>query len=178
MLTRFTQPKNIAQVESTIAQVTKYKKAFNEYVRYTEEQGLADKDMVVAAREAQQVCTDARTDQKEKMDSEIRNANVMSLFASLAAIGLGVMLAWLITRGITKPLNRVIDGMSQGSEQVSAASGQVAQSSQQMAEGASEQASSIEEISASLEEITSMTRQKCGERKSGQYAFTNFGRGD
>ncbi len=159
LISRFTVARDVAQLESTLAQVAKYQDTFMEYINLTKEQDKAETDMVVAAREAQQVCMDARADQKNKMDSEITNANMMSLVASLLAIGLGILLAWFITRGITKPLNRVIEGMSQGSEQVSAASGQVAQSSQQMAEGASEQASSIEEISASLEEITSMTRQ-------------------
>jgi methyl-accepting chemotaxis protein len=70
-----------------------------------------------------------------------------------------IALALFITRSITKPINRVIEGMSEGAEQVTQASGQVAQSSQSMAEGASEQASSLEETSASLEEMASMTRQ-------------------
>ncbi len=77
---------------------------------------------------------------------------------ALAAV-LGVVLAYVITRSITKPIGRVIAGLTESSEQVAAASGQVAQSSQQMAEGASEQASSLEETSASLEEMASMTNQ-------------------
>jgi hypothetical protein len=66
---------------------------------------------------------------------------------------------YLLTRSISNPLNRVIEGMTQGAEQVFSASGQVSSSSQQMAEGASEQASSLEQTSSSLEEMASMTRQ-------------------
>jgi len=77
----------------------------------------------------------------------------------LASVVIGIVLALVLTRSITKPVNIVIAGMQSSSEQVAAASGQVAESSQQMAAGASEQASSLEETSASLEEMSSMTRQ-------------------
>ena len=79
----------------------------------------------------------------------------------IAVIGIAaiVAVALVIARSIANPINRVIEGMTVGADQVSTASDQVSQSSQQMAEGASEQASSLEETSASLEEMASMTRQ-------------------
>ncbi|MGL1903000.1 MAG: methyl-accepting chemotaxis protein [Fibrobacterales bacterium] len=83
---------------------------------------------------------------------------VVIIFSIIAAI-LGVGLAFIITRAIVGPINRIIDGLTQGAEQVSAAAGQVSGSSQAMAEGASEQASSVEEISSTLEEMSAMTKQ-------------------
>ncbi len=83
----------------------------------------------------------------------------------LAAVVIGVFLAVSLTRGITGPLFRVIDGLGRGSAQVSSASGQVSSSSQQLAEGASEQASSLEETSAALEEMASMTSQNADNAK-------------
>ncbi|MFA6241266.1 MAG: methyl-accepting chemotaxis protein [Candidatus Hydrogenedentales bacterium] len=84
-------------------------------------------------------------------------------FIMLTCLALGVLMAVIlgvvITRGITKPINRIIDSLTSGADQVSSAAGQVAESSQQMAQGASEQASSLEETSASLEEMASMTKQ-------------------
>ncbi|MBI9084459.1 MAG: Cache 3/Cache 2 fusion domain-containing protein [Desulfobacterales bacterium] len=62
-------------------------------------------------------------------------------------------------RSITLPINRIIEGLNDGSDQVAAASSQISASGQSMAEGASEQAASIEETSSSLEEMSSMTRQ-------------------
>ena len=73
----------------------------------------------------------------------------------LAAIGL----AYFIATGITRPVKRVVEGLSEGAEEVASAAGQISSSSQSLAEGASEQAASIEETSASLEEISSMTKQ-------------------
>ncbi len=68
-------------------------------------------------------------------------------------------LAIFISKSIAGPLNRIIQGMTAGSEQVTSASEQVASAGQSLAEGASEQASSLEEISSSLEEMSGMTKQ-------------------
>jgi methyl-accepting chemotaxis protein len=72
---------------------------------------------------------------------------------------LGICMAFLIIRSITRPIRLVVDGLSEGADQVASAAGQVSGSSQQLAEGASEQAASIEETSSSLEEMSSMTKQ-------------------
>jgi len=83
------------------------------------------------------------------------------LIGIIAVIGIAAitLVALLIARAITNPINRIIEGLGDGSEQVAAASSQVSASSQSLAEGASEQAAGIEETSASLEEISSMTKQ-------------------
>jgi methyl-accepting chemotaxis protein len=97
---------------------------------------------------------------------QVSNSSVASLAASntTTIIGLivGVLMASVIavfiTRGITKPVNRIIEDLTNGSEQVAAASAQVSSSSQQTAHGASEQASSLEETSSALEEVASMSK--------------------
>ncbi|MEI6261612.1 MAG: methyl-accepting chemotaxis protein [Deltaproteobacteria bacterium] len=80
---------------------------------------------------------------------------VSMIGGTLFALALGVILS----RSIIKPVNRVISGLTEASEQVSAAAGEVSSASQSLAEGSSQQAASIEETSASLEEISSMTRR-------------------
>ncbi len=72
---------------------------------------------------------------------------------------LGIGMAYLIVRSITKPIRLVVDGLAEGADQVASAAAQVSWSSQQLAEGASEQAAAIEETSSSLEEMSSMTKQ-------------------
>jgi methyl-accepting chemotaxis protein len=79
------------------------------------------------------------------------------LIGLAAAIVLGVTLAVVITRSITKPINRIINALTVGSAQTSSAAYQVSSSSQTLAQGASEQAASLEETSASLEEMSGMT---------------------
>ena len=100
-------------------------------------------------------------------------SNLLILITGITAMGLGIFLAILITRGVTKPLRQVMDALSKGSEQVSSASSQVASSSQQMAEGASEQASSLEEISSSLEELASMSAQNADNSAAINQLMTN-----
>ena len=92
------------------------------------------------------------------MEKQISSANhIMSLMA-LAAIVFGILLSFIIIRGITKVLTHAIDGLNQGAAEVAAASEQVSQSSQSLAEGSCQQAAGIEETSSSLEEVSSMTK--------------------
>jgi methyl-accepting chemotaxis protein len=93
------------------------------------------------------------------ISTELGNLRGIVFFGLLAAVVLGVLMAITITRSITGPINRIIQGLSAAGEQVASASGQVSSSSQQLANGASQQASNLEEVSSSLEEVTSMTRQ-------------------
>ncbi|MCK5099545.1 MAG: Cache 3/Cache 2 fusion domain-containing protein [Desulfobacteraceae bacterium] len=86
----------------------------------------------------------------------IRNVVLIAGGIFLAVTILGVL--WF-ARGITLPINRIIEGLGEGSNQVAAAASQVSASSQSLAEGASEQAASIEETSSSMEEMSSMTKK-------------------
>ncbi|MEW6665069.1 MAG: methyl-accepting chemotaxis protein [Thermodesulfobacteriota bacterium] len=83
------------------------------------------------------------------------------LMGVIALVGIAaiVAVALLVTRSITKPINRIIERLNEGAHQVASASGQVSSASQSLAEGSSEQAASIEETSSSLEEMSSMTKQ-------------------
>jgi methyl-accepting chemotaxis protein len=74
-------------------------------------------------------------------------------------LGAALILILFFGRSISKPIIRVVEGLSESADQVTASSGQVSSSSQQLAEGASQQAASIEETSSSLEEMASMTKR-------------------
>ncbi|MBP7049748.1 MAG: Cache 3/Cache 2 fusion domain-containing protein [Phycisphaerae bacterium] len=86
---------------------------------------------------------------------------------TLTLLGLGVTVMALIgvaigvwtSRRITKPIGRIITGLTEGASHVSGASGQVSAASQSLAEGATEQAAGLQETSSSLEEMSSMTKQ-------------------
>lgn len=90
---------------------------------------------------------------------ELRSVIWVIVVALLVLGAIGGMVGLGFSRSITKPLNRVIEGLADGAQQVSSAAGEVSSSSQSMAEGASQQAASIEETSSSMEEMSSMTRQ-------------------
>jgi methyl-accepting chemotaxis protein len=103
---------------------------------------------------------------EEYNQTEVKNAeqafnNSLMLMFTLGIIGiiLGIVVAILITGGITKSINRIVDSLTEGSNQVVAASNQLSASSQQLAEGSAEQSTSLEETSSTLEESTSMIQQ-------------------
>jgi methyl-accepting chemotaxis protein len=77
------------------------------------------------------------------------------ILGTLVALAFGIFLS----RSITQPITRVVEGLTEGSEQVASASSQVSSASQSLAEGASEQAAGLEETSSSIEEMASMTRK-------------------
>jgi methyl-accepting chemotaxis protein/carbonic anhydrase len=101
-----------------------------------------------------------------KHTTEIAKASKESLASASRIVVIGLMvatvvsifLAVVITRGITKPLNRIIAALDDGAEQVNDASNQVSSAAQSVAEGTSEQASALEETSSALQEMAATTR--------------------
>ncbi|HWZ50962.1 MAG TPA: methyl-accepting chemotaxis protein [Granulicella sp.] len=82
----------------------------------------------------------------------------LTIWVSLAALLLGVVLAWRMVRSLNQRMMDAIDELSTGAEQIASAAQQVSSSSQLLAQGASQQAASLEETSASTEEINSVSR--------------------
>ena len=100
----------------------------------------------------------AAEDASRSAEAQANFMKFLSVTAMLIGAVVGCVLAVIITRGITKPVNRIITDLSSGAEQVAAAAGQVSAASQSGAQGASEQASSLEETSSALEEMASMAK--------------------
>ena len=109
---------------------------------------------------------------------------VASLATGTIILGCAALI-WLAVRTlVTKPLHRIIAGISRDAAQVLHASAQISSSSHSMAEGATEQAASLQETSASLEEITSMTKnnsqsaQKANELSTAAHRAAGLGVAD
>ncbi|MCA1786608.1 MAG: cache domain-containing protein, partial [Desulfobacteraceae bacterium] len=86
----------------------------------------------------------------------VRAIRNVVLIAGGIFLVLTILLVIWFARSITLPINRIILGLNEGSDQVAEASSQVSVTSQSLAEGASEQAASIEESSSSMEEMAAM----------------------
>jgi methyl-accepting chemotaxis protein len=123
----------------------------------TRRAAAADQALDVARETALAGIEGMRKISKETVGSLSASSLVM-IIGLLAALVVGVALAMIIVRSITKPIHLVIAGLSEGAAQVASASGQVATASQSLAEGAAEQAAALEETSSSLEEMASMTK--------------------
>ena len=88
------------------------------------------------------------------------NRVVMLLVIGVAlALAVSLTISFMLTRGITGPVNRLIEVLSEGAQDVDSASGQLSAASNTLAEGATQNAASLEETSAALEQLSSMTRR-------------------
>lgn len=111
-----------------------------------------------------------------KLAASNARTKISIVIISAAALVIGIVLALLITWGITKTLNKIIEGLNESADQVASASGQVSSASQQLAEGTSEQAAALEETSSSLEELSSSTRQNADNSQEADSLMRETGR--
>jgi len=103
--TRFRNQTNIRQIDEVENALEGYLKALNTFATDSKLQNQAEKDMVSTAREADEICRAARTDQKTKMVNDIHSANITSIIAAATALVLGILAAFFLTKAITKPIS-------------------------------------------------------------------------
>jgi methyl-accepting chemotaxis protein len=159
------QAVNLSQIRAIRDSGAAYKNGMDLFLQnWIEMQTLADKRTETGGKmiEAAKSTADAAMTATDRIATgavdALSTAITVMIIGLVIALVVGVLAAFFITRSITKPVNRIISGLNEGSDQVASASGQVSSASQSMAEGASEQAASIEETSSSMEEMASMTK--------------------
>jgi methyl-accepting chemotaxis protein len=114
---------------------------------------------------------------KEILADSGKTTVIMTMIITLViTIFLGIGISIVMIRSITVPVNRVVAGLSEASDQVASASSQVSAASQSLAEGSSEQASALEETSASIEELSSMTTQNAENANHANAVMAETGR--
>jgi methyl-accepting chemotaxis protein len=123
------------------------------------EAGPATEKIVSAADEYLALLEEYNQTEVKSAEQAFNNSLMLMFALGIIGIILGIVITIFITRGITKSINRVVDSLTEGSNQVAAASNQLSASSQQLAEGSAEQSTSLEETSSTLEESTSMIQQ-------------------
>lgn len=94
------------------------------------------------------------------------------IIGAIAAIAISMIMALLITRNITGPVNLIIGTLSEGAQEVDSASGQLSNASNSLAEGATENAASLEETNAALEELSSMTKRNADNAGEANYLMS------
>jgi methyl-accepting chemotaxis protein len=165
--------KAITRQEVNLKEIEECRKAGKAYegnmtnflVKWLEREEVAKKRTAAAAEVLLQAESTAKlgmsdTDKGSKeAAASLATASTVMISGLIAAVIIGITLAVFITRSITGPIRKIIEGLTEGAEEVASASGQVSSAAQSLAEGSSEQAASIEETSASLEEMSSMTKQ-------------------
>ena len=145
----------LAMLEQVHASIKKYAEEFKRLIL---DEAIIKKNtagLVADIHLIQQVAREA----KAVEEAILQEAKSVVIGLIIFVISICVAVSIFMTRAITKPINKAIDGLTLGAEQLGSASDQVSDSSQQMAEGSSEQAASLEETSSSLEEMSSATKQ-------------------
>ncbi len=157
---------NQKQLKDILAQGKTFKSAMENYLSgYTEldklnsNQVTAGTKSLELARNLTKNAIDKTNNIADQASTSLRTASTTVMIGLGIALIIGMLLAVFITRSITLPILRVIDGLNEGSDQVASAAGHVSSASQSLTEGSSEQAASVEETSSSLEEMSSMTKQ-------------------
>jgi methyl-accepting chemotaxis protein len=91
----------------------------------------------------------------ERIGEEIVRRMVLLALAGLLIVAL---VGYGAAASVTRPVRRIIEGLTQGSADLQQVSAQILTGSQSLSAGVSQQAANLEETSASLEEMASMTR--------------------
>jgi len=151
--------KTKTSLQGALVKAQAYKTAFDQWVALWNKQEETKKQMGDNVHEFMTQCATLVQVQDERKASVVALSTVLTISVVAGGIALGLALAFFITRGITKPINRIVEGLTSGAEQTSSASGQVSSASQSLAQGASEQAAAVEEVTSSIEEMASMTKQ-------------------
>lgn len=106
---RYKQQKNKDDADAVIIAATAYKAQFSEYVANEKKKDTAETQMVEAARTVRSISEAALADQNEKMQKEMSNALMILSLMSLIAIILGISVAFLISRMISKPVSEMLE---------------------------------------------------------------------
>ena len=139
-----------------IKEKKEYEEVFNKIMVQDIQNYYDVRDKLKAIIELNQTLADKNIDDSSKISTIAVLSTILAmLIGAIVSITLGVVLSI----AISKPINKIVDELMKGSEQVASASEQLSESSQQLAEGSSEQAASIEETSSTLSETSSMVQQ-------------------
>ncbi|WP_321430678.1 methyl-accepting chemotaxis protein [uncultured Methanolobus sp.] len=106
---RFQNTADKESAQAIAAAATTYKEDFNAYVSYVEEQVTAREAMVQSAATVETITTQARADQKEKMENEMSTALTTLVSIVILAVVLGIIMAFFISRLISKSINDIVD---------------------------------------------------------------------
>ncbi|MDR2935685.1 MAG: methyl-accepting chemotaxis protein, partial [Candidatus Adiutrix sp.] len=153
-------------IEKYMSQVSETKKLFSQVDQLTSQMleiyRKMDGDTSTLSNAAEKSLAEGTASLQEKSGEMTRMMNRslrVMMIIGIVVVLLGLTLAVTITRGITLPVNRIIETLSGSAQEVDRASSQLTSAANTLAGGATENAASLEETSASLEELSSMTKR-------------------
>lgn len=155
--------KGIAEYKHGVSEMLALNKELSEIGEKRAEAGKALGEVADAA--AEEGLTQSKEEAKGSMDT--LKASSDTVLGGLAVMIItGALLAFFITRGITRALMRMVTDLASCSDETASAAEQVAGGAQSLADGTSKTAAALEETSASLEEMGSMVKQTAASSSS------------
>jgi methyl-accepting chemotaxis protein len=108
MKSRFTLAADQSQADGIIEQILAYQVAFQDYTGLCDQVKEADAQMVAAARKVLEISENSSADQNANMEKQSKAATRIILLCALAALVIGIILALVISRGITGPVKQCV----------------------------------------------------------------------
>ncbi|MGO1500354.1 MAG: methyl-accepting chemotaxis protein [Marinobacter sp.] len=99
---------NAEEKEKVTAALESYADEFQSVVNLTEASGQLSQDMVTTARRVTESANGLREVQVTKMETDHTQATTLIVGATSIAVLLGILMAYLITRAITSPINHAV----------------------------------------------------------------------
>jgi methyl-accepting chemotaxis protein len=109
LIGKFNQQNNKDQIARMKEFAVQYKKDCDQWVVVHDQQKKEEESMVAAAREASKCGDDMRAGQKEKMESAVAWSNTLAIAFTVAGSLIGIVLAFIITRGIVGPIRKGVE---------------------------------------------------------------------
>lgn len=99
----------VNRVKPIISSIKEYEQSFTAYVDLVNQQHMAAKQMVAAAREVEQVSTGAIKQMRESMAGQISRGNLIMLVGTLVAVAVGILCLVACAVVIVRPVRRTAD---------------------------------------------------------------------
>ncbi|MCG8507607.1 MAG: methyl-accepting chemotaxis protein, partial [Rhodospirillales bacterium] len=111
MKSRFEDADDGEHVAKLIELATGYQSKFQEVVELTGQQGYVDGQMVQSAQSVNGLVFGAREEQEQAMRVQRNLSDTVNIAGTAGALGLGLILAFFIGRGISRPINQMTNAM-------------------------------------------------------------------
>jgi methyl-accepting chemotaxis protein len=155
--------KDLEEYHHGVTEMLTLNKELSEINTKRAEAGVALQELAYEA--AEEGVKQSVSEAKGSMEA-LQTASETVLIGLAVMIATGLLLAFFITRGITRALMRTVTDLASCSDETASAAEQVAGGAQSLADGTSKTAAALEETSASLEEMGSMVKQTAASSSS------------
>jgi len=105
----FEDPAMVSKAKESVDAVNSFTANLDKYVSLLDDQETLESEMVAAANETFQVCTEAVTSQTKGIHNQIDHSTAILVGVTLLAVLLGLSVAFLMSRGLSRPLAKAVE---------------------------------------------------------------------